>query len=331
MGKKKIAPPNYTAIPNCIFPLFPEMKEGELRVILVVCRETFGWHRSTKEFSISELMTATGMKRQGTCNGISDALKHGLLERKPTGQSYTYSLNIEEPELVHQVDQSTKQTSPPSRPELVHQVDQASPLSGLVVVHQVDQQPLATSTKSKQMQPPKERLNKGIKKGKKSSARTNAARRRNEFSDAFCTVYASLHFDELEYSPQQKDFVQLAALRKADTTGWLTAERWQRAIDNYFASGIANPTLADLSVRFRVFYKSPLDRFGKAIECAPVGAVPTGCARCLPDPVRIRTATDPGWRYDTTARGIVRCECNQATKETSNGKPQRPEFAATIA
>lgn len=333
MTKKKIPPPNFTAIPNCLFPIFSEMKEAELRVILVVCRETFGWHRQEKEFSLSQLMIATGMGRQGTHNGITDGIEHGLLGRKPAGQSFIYFLNMEEPELVHQVDQSTKETSPLSRPELVHQVDRPSPLSRPVAVHQVDQRSPLIATKSNRMRVPKESIKKEIKKGNKSSARTHGARRRNDFSDAFCTAYARLHLDELKYKPITKDFVQLAGLRETaeqDAPGWLNLARWHRAIDNYFASSVANPTLADLAVRFRVFYKSPLDKYGKAIISDAVPVKLPGCEICLNDPVRIRTKTEPGMRFDSSSKSFVPCLCNPIGREKGNGKSQEQRPAATI-
>lgn len=171
---------------------------------------------------------------------------------------------------------------------------------------------------------PKESIKKEIKKRNKSSARTTGARRRNDYSDAFCTVYADLHPDELKYKPLTKDYVQLADLRKTaeqDAPGWLDLAHWQRAVNNYFASGIATPTLADLAVRFRTFYKSPLDKYGKAIEQPSTVAIPQGCELCLSDPMRLKLGQSPGWRFDATSKSFIPCVCT-TLKGNGNGQLQ---------
>ncbi|MEZ4581563.1 MAG: hypothetical protein R3A10_07990 [Caldilineaceae bacterium] len=49
----------------CFDDMISEMGEAELRVALVIMRETFGWHRESKQMSLSYLQQATGMSRPG--------------------------------------------------------------------------------------------------------------------------------------------------------------------------------------------------------------------------------------------------------------------------
>lgn len=128
----EVQAPNYTQIPNGLIGLMPQMKESELRVTLAIARETFGWHRDEKSLSLTRLRTLTGLSRQGVLNGIESGLRRRLIERRPEKDSFTYRL------LVHEVDQSTQLTSPPSGPDRsttlttpVHEVDRQ-------LVHEVD-------------------------------------------------------------------------------------------------------------------------------------------------------------------------------------------------
>lgn len=119
--------PNYTQIPNALLDdNMPHMKEAELRVVLAICRQTFGWHKDADELSLTQLEAKTGLSRQGVINGIEAALKSGLIERHKTGKSFTYSV------IVHEVDKSTKLTSN-SQP------------SGLTAVNEVDTQKKQTN------------------------------------------------------------------------------------------------------------------------------------------------------------------------------------------
>lgn len=119
MAKNFVAP-NHTQTPNIFFDdSLPKIKSfAELKVILAIVRQTFGWHKPDDRISISQLVKLTGLTRQGVVNGVARALEDGFLDRQPVGQSFTYSLKV-----VNEVDQFQVQTSQQDRPELVNQVD----------------------------------------------------------------------------------------------------------------------------------------------------------------------------------------------------------------
>lgn len=73
--------PNYTQVPNDFFPLIPEMDEAELRVTLVMIRETFGYHRSDFRMGINKLAAASGLSRNGTKAGAEAAENRGTFCR----------------------------------------------------------------------------------------------------------------------------------------------------------------------------------------------------------------------------------------------------------
>ena len=120
---KTIPKPNYTQIPNIMLDsMMQDMGEAELKVVMAIARQTFGFHRKRKMMSLSYLAKATGMSRQGVLNGITAALESGIVRRRKAGLSWQYELIIED-EPVNEVDQSTSAASQRSRLELVNEVD----------------------------------------------------------------------------------------------------------------------------------------------------------------------------------------------------------------
>ena len=59
--------PNYTQTPNEFFDdIAKTLKEGELRVLLVIMRQTFGWgNKKWDRISISQFQEKTGMGERG--------------------------------------------------------------------------------------------------------------------------------------------------------------------------------------------------------------------------------------------------------------------------
>lgn len=115
----KLPAPNYTQIPNIILDdLLPKMGEAELRVILAIARQTFGWHKASDRISLSQLQEITGMSRPGVLSGISAGLERGIIVRRQEKHSYRYSL------LVNDVDQQNEPASQRRLLALVNDVDQ---------------------------------------------------------------------------------------------------------------------------------------------------------------------------------------------------------------
>lgn len=92
----KAQSPNYTQAPNILFDEWlPELKEGELRVALVIVRQTFGFHRDEHEMSVSRLAELSGMSRRAVISALDGLMEKGIVSRREKGQSYLYSLVIE--------------------------------------------------------------------------------------------------------------------------------------------------------------------------------------------------------------------------------------------
>lgn len=118
------SPPNYTQTPNELFALQKLMKEAELRVTLVIVRETFGWNLGghAAALSLQNLMTETGMSKQGVLNGVEAGRQRGTIRTVKVGKEVYYGLSVK--------DVIVPQEGQLSRPKTVNLVDSDGQLSG---------------------------------------------------------------------------------------------------------------------------------------------------------------------------------------------------------
>lgn len=79
----------YTQVPNSLFEIMGEMDESELKVVLYVCRYTFGYHRNTVKISTRKIAEAVKMSVNSVQRGAEAAEKRGLIERINDGQNTT--------------------------------------------------------------------------------------------------------------------------------------------------------------------------------------------------------------------------------------------------
>lgn len=79
----------YTQVPNSLFSIMHEMDECELKVVLYICRYTFGYHRDEVKISTRKLAKAINMSVSSVDKGADSAVKRGLIERVTDGQNTT--------------------------------------------------------------------------------------------------------------------------------------------------------------------------------------------------------------------------------------------------
>lgn len=97
----KIQPPNYTQAPNDLFDYWlPLLGEAELKVLLVIMRKTFGWHKVRDQISITQLAQLTGMLEETVINATKTLQKKGVIKKEVTGTNGTqktyYQLVVQE-------------------------------------------------------------------------------------------------------------------------------------------------------------------------------------------------------------------------------------------
>jgi phage replication O-like protein O len=79
----------YTQVPNSLFEIMHEMDECELKVVLYICRYTFGYHRDEVKISTRKLANAIKMSVASVDKGANAAVDRGLIERITDGQNTT--------------------------------------------------------------------------------------------------------------------------------------------------------------------------------------------------------------------------------------------------
>jgi hypothetical protein len=80
--------PNYTNAPNALFDEWlPRLKLVELRVLMVVIRKTFGWHKIRDRISLTQLEKFTGSQRGDIIKAAKALEELGLLRKDVTGRN----------------------------------------------------------------------------------------------------------------------------------------------------------------------------------------------------------------------------------------------------
>lgn len=118
---------NFTMIPNGFLDeqLAKIDYVTELKVTLVVIRQTIGYQKRSDIISYSQFEKLTGLSRPSVCDGLGYALARGLVIREQVGQRWRYSL-----QPVASGYQLKEATSSPRLPEPVAQGYQQPVASG---------------------------------------------------------------------------------------------------------------------------------------------------------------------------------------------------------
>ncbi len=84
----KIQAPNYTQSPNVLFDeIFKTLKEGELRIVLVLIRQTFGWHKEWDRISIGKIAEKSGLDKRSVTRSLKSLIEKGIVEQKRFGKN----------------------------------------------------------------------------------------------------------------------------------------------------------------------------------------------------------------------------------------------------
>jgi hypothetical protein len=99
--------PNHTQTPNDFFDMVNDMSDAELRVTLVMIRQTFGFHRDDFKMGINKIAGLAGLSRNGAKQGVKDAENRGTFRRANPD-------SLEEAEWILVIEDGQPVTTPPS-------------------------------------------------------------------------------------------------------------------------------------------------------------------------------------------------------------------------
>jgi|GEM_PF-6482694 len=84
----KVPAPNYTQTPNALFDEWlPKLKLVELRVLMVILRKTFGWHKIRDRISLTQLEKLTGSQRSDILKAAKKLEELGLVTKEVIGKN----------------------------------------------------------------------------------------------------------------------------------------------------------------------------------------------------------------------------------------------------
>jgi phage replication O-like protein O len=124
----QIDKPNFTQIPNIILGdiqrgnivdsgLMASLEGSQLKVLLAVCRLTFGFHQNTRRASITMIEKLTGLSRQGVINAANKLEELGLIVRSKDGGVTLWQVVVNSVDYLDNQQESTELT------RLVNSVD----------------------------------------------------------------------------------------------------------------------------------------------------------------------------------------------------------------
>lgn len=97
-----IQSPNYTQIPNEILDDWMSKLSGsEFKVLIKICRNTFGWRKSKDKISTSQIMEYTGLGNKAVIEAVRSLCNHDLIIEYQDGtKTKSYEINTESSQLM---------------------------------------------------------------------------------------------------------------------------------------------------------------------------------------------------------------------------------------
>lgn len=81
-----IPAPNYTQTPNVFFDeIMKTLNEGELRILLLIIRQTVGWHKLEDWITLKLLAENTGYERRSVCRILQRLIEKNLVFKRTEG------------------------------------------------------------------------------------------------------------------------------------------------------------------------------------------------------------------------------------------------------
>ncbi len=125
MKSKKIPKPNFTQIPNIVIDEWMDLLDPyEFKVLIFICRKTFGWHKEKDKISLNQIIKHTNICKQKVLKSIETLIRHDLIIKIKSltelgdYDSNCYEINFLESE-GNEVVCDTNHPSAPHKPPLV--------------------------------------------------------------------------------------------------------------------------------------------------------------------------------------------------------------------
>lgn len=99
----KITAPNYTQIPNVVLDEWIKiLNYSEFKILMIICRKTFGWHKTKDKISYNQLSEMTGICKNTVISSLKKLEDYGLIKKtisknkKGFNNTNTYEISIKD-------------------------------------------------------------------------------------------------------------------------------------------------------------------------------------------------------------------------------------------
>jgi phage replication O-like protein O len=117
-----IESPNFTQIPNVIFDYWLQvLTPAEFKVLLCICRKTFGWHKIKDKISLTQIEKLTGLCRSSIVKNVEKLIEYDLVIKHKSKDEFDGSDAPNQYE-IHVVNIENIGGSKPNALPLVHSV-----------------------------------------------------------------------------------------------------------------------------------------------------------------------------------------------------------------
>jgi phage replication O-like protein O len=86
--------PNTFDCPWELYNLLPDLSGSEVKILLTIIAQTFGYTKEEDVLSLSQLEKKTGLSRPSVTTAIQSLEKRDLINKRPEGDSFAYSLKV---------------------------------------------------------------------------------------------------------------------------------------------------------------------------------------------------------------------------------------------
>lgn len=100
--------PNFTQVPNEFLDSAADFTPAQFMILMVICRQTYGWHKDSDRISISQFMSKSGLSNRGVLNALNYLQLNGYIVKTKTSKGNVWAVNS-----VHrtsEVSSHTKET-----------------------------------------------------------------------------------------------------------------------------------------------------------------------------------------------------------------------------
>lgn len=89
----------FTQVPNCILDeKLKDLKSSELKVLMLICRKTFGYQKLKDSISLSQLTKHTGLAKNTVIEAVKGLEKKKVIKKHTNKITHQYSIIIEPPD-----------------------------------------------------------------------------------------------------------------------------------------------------------------------------------------------------------------------------------------